>query len=277
MVTQRSLLAPRADQAMVDYSVRPRATAQSTTLSSWRPARSGAAGGPPSPRCMLRRARAVAAPALGLQPAATRRCARSPAAPRCRRPARSDRGCPARARRAPRARPQRLRVGRPRLLDPPVGGPRAHPQRGLDLRGRLARLQPHGDREHVAHAAGHERAPAAASASPWARSSRKARVAPARRGPRARRRGPRPGARPTARRPPRPPRRRCARPSPCSRASVSSSRSRRCWRSPDMAISALAARAFERRSRGARPRPPPSAAAPWPSATVPRRRRRRPS
>ena len=77
--------------------------------------------------------------------------------------------------------------------------------------------------------------------SPCALERRGRRASRRRRRPRrARRRGPRPGARTSARRRPRRSSRPMCAPGPSSSASFSSSRSRRCWRSPTSATSACA-------------------------------------
>ena len=53
--------------------------------------------------------------------------------------------------------PERRAVGRPCLLDAPARHERRHLELGLDLGGRLARLQAQRDGEHLANAAGHQR------------------------------------------------------------------------------------------------------------------------
>ena len=173
------------------------------------------------------------------------------------------------ARAPPAPRAATPRVGPARLLDAPVGRPRAALHRGLDLRRRLARLEPRRDRQHLAHATRHQRNQARQRLALLAQLEDRRRRAGGGRARRARRRAPRPGARRSRRG------RRVdlldadrARPAPCSSASFSSSRSSRCWRSPTCATSACAAAASsvdaEPLALGRRP----SAAAPGPSALL---------
>ena len=137
--------------------------------------------------------------------------------------------------------PERLDVALGDLGDEPVGGERRHPQALLDLGGGPARGERLGDRQRVAQPARPSRRAGRAGARPAgaaraARASRSARRRPPAR-PRASTSCARPSSRTTASTSSTPIRA----PAPCSSASFSSSRRRRCWRSPTWAISARAA------------------------------------